>query len=81
MNASDPKVSVAAQTFIQRHRLRWWEPLPWILAIGFFYLFPRHLGFGNEVLVMVLFALSRRFSGWEPTRSGCWRITASGRNR
>jgi branched-chain amino acid transport system permease protein len=58
MNASDPKVSAAAQTFIQRHRLRWWEPLPWILAIGFFYMFPRHLGFGNEVLVMVLFALS-----------------------
>ena len=58
MNAPDLNASAAAQTFIHRHRLRWWEPIPWILAIGFFYLFPRHLGFGNEMLVMVLFALS-----------------------
>ena len=58
MDAPDLKASAAAQTFIHRHRLRWWEPIPWILGIGFFYMFPRHLGFGNEMLVMVLFALS-----------------------
>ena len=33
--------------------------MPWICAIGvYFYLFPRHLGFGTELLVMILFALS-----------------------
>ena len=58
MSAPDLNASAAAQSFIHRHRLRWWEPIPWILAIGFFYAFPRHLGFGNEMLVMVLFALS-----------------------
>lgn len=58
MNASDMRLPPAVQDFVHRHRLRWWEPIPWICAIVFFYLFPRHLGFGNELLVMVLFALS-----------------------
>ena len=51
-------MSPAVQDFAHRHRLRWWEPIPWILAIAFFYSFPRHLGIGNEILVMILFALS-----------------------
>lgn len=58
MSASDSRLPAAVQEFVHRHRLRWWEPIPWICAIAFFYLFPRHLGFGNELLVMVLFALS-----------------------
>ncbi len=41
-----------------RHRFRWWEPLPWILALAFYFAFPRYLGFGTELLVTVLFALS-----------------------
>lgn len=48
----------AALALAGRHRLRWWEPLPWLLALGFYVAFPRHLGFGTEVLVTVLFALS-----------------------
>jgi len=48
----------ATWSLVHRHRLRWWEPLPWILAIGYFFLFPNHLGFGTEMLIMVLFALS-----------------------
>ena len=48
----------AALALTRRHRLRWWEPLPWILALAFYFLFPRHLGFGTELLVMVLFAIS-----------------------
>ncbi len=58
MSASETRLPPAVQKFVHRHRLRWWEPIPWICAIAFFYLFPRHLGFGNELLVMVLFALS-----------------------
>jgi len=58
MSATDISMSPAVRDFAHRHRLRWWEPLPWIVAIGFFFLFPRHLGIGTEILVTILFALS-----------------------
>jgi len=48
----------AARSLVERHRLRWWEPVPWILAVAFFFAFPNHLGFGTELLITVLFALS-----------------------
>ncbi len=48
----------AARALSRRHRLRWWEPLPWILALAFYFMFPRYLGFGTELLIMVLFAIS-----------------------
>src|SRR5262245_48218643 len=48
----------AARELINRHRLRYWEALPWILAIAFYFAFPRHLGFGTELLVTILFAIS-----------------------
>lgn len=41
-----------------RHRLRWWEALPWIAALAAFFVFPRYLAFGTEVLIVILFALS-----------------------
>jgi branched-chain amino acid transport system permease protein len=50
--------SPAAQALIERHRLRIWEPLPWILAIAVYVAFPNYLGFGTELLVAILFALS-----------------------
>ena len=43
---------------VNRHRLRAWEPLPWILALAFYFAFPNHLGFGADLLVTILFALS-----------------------
>ncbi len=58
MSSSDIPMSPAVRDFTHRHRFRWWEPMPWIAAIAFFYLFPRHLGFGTELLIVVLFALS-----------------------
>jgi branched-chain amino acid transport system permease protein len=48
----------AARTLAQRHRLRLWEPLPWIAAIAFYFAFPTYLGFGTELLITILFALS-----------------------
>jgi branched-chain amino acid transport system permease protein len=48
----------AARALVGRHRLRLWEPLPWILALAFFFAFPTYLGFGTDLLVTVLFALS-----------------------
>jgi branched-chain amino acid transport system permease protein len=48
----------AAQSLIGRHQPRWWEPAPWILAIAFYFAFPNYLGFGTDLLIMILFALS-----------------------
>ncbi|MBX9847282.1 MAG: branched-chain amino acid ABC transporter permease [Xanthobacteraceae bacterium] len=50
--------NIAARTLAQRHRFQWWEPLPWLLALGFYFAFPRYLGFGTELLITVLFAIS-----------------------
>jgi len=41
-----------------RHRVRAWELVPWALGVLFYLAFPKYLGFGTEVLVTILFALS-----------------------
>jgi branched-chain amino acid transport system permease protein len=41
-----------------RHRLKWWEALPWAAALAFFFLFPNYLAFGTQLLIAILFALS-----------------------
>jgi branched-chain amino acid transport system permease protein len=48
----------AAVALAGRHRLRAWEPIPWVLAVAFYFAFPKYLGFGTELLITVLFALS-----------------------
>jgi len=48
----------AAEFLIRRHRLRWPEVLPWLLAIAAFFLFPDRMTFGSQVLIAVMFALS-----------------------
>lgn len=48
----------AARILAGRHRVRWWEAIPWLLAIGFYFAFPDYLGFGTDLLTTVLFALS-----------------------
>ena len=48
----------AARILMRRHRLRWWETLPWIAAIVFYFAAPDYLGFGCDLLVTILFALS-----------------------
>ncbi len=48
----------AARALAERHRLRLWEPLPWILALAFYFAFPTYLGFGTDLLVTILFAIS-----------------------
>jgi branched-chain amino acid transport system permease protein len=47
-----------ATELARRHRLRWWEALPWVAALACFFVFPNYLAFGTQVLVMILFALS-----------------------
>ena len=53
-----PAVHPAVRGLAERHRLRWWEPIPWLLAIAFYFAFPSYLGFGTELLIAILFALS-----------------------
>jgi branched-chain amino acid transport system permease protein len=48
----------AARALAGRHRFQWWEALPWLLAVAFYFAFPRYLGFGTELLITVLFAIS-----------------------
>jgi len=48
----------AARALAGRHRVRMWEPIPWVLALTFYFAFPKHLGFGTELLVTILFAIS-----------------------
>jgi len=48
----------AARALAERHRLQWWEALPWLAAIAAFFLFPNHLAFGTQLLITILFALS-----------------------
>jgi branched-chain amino acid transport system permease protein len=47
-----------AEYLVSRHRFRWPEVVPWLLAIAAFFLFPDRMTFGGQVLIMVLFALS-----------------------
>jgi branched-chain amino acid transport system permease protein len=42
----------------RRHRLQWWETLPWIASVACFFAFPNYLAFGTQVLITILFALS-----------------------
>lgn len=44
--------------FLTRHRLRPVEALWWLLALGFFFVFPEYLAVATSALVMALFALS-----------------------
>jgi branched-chain amino acid transport system permease protein len=48
----------AAAAIARRHRVRLWEAIPWILLFAFYFVFPRHLGFGTELLTTILFAIS-----------------------
>ena len=49
---------IAATELARRHRLRWWEALPWIASLACFFAFPNYLAFGTQVLITILFALS-----------------------
>jgi branched-chain amino acid transport system permease protein len=48
----------AAEFLISRHRFRWPEALPWLLAVAAFFIFPDRMTFGSQVLIAAMFALS-----------------------
>ena len=39
-------------------RLRWTEFLPWLIALGAFFVLPEYLALGSRILIFILFALS-----------------------
>ena len=48
----------ATDYLVRRHYFRWPEALPWLIALACYFVFPDRMTFGNQVLVMVIFALS-----------------------
>ena len=48
----------AADYLVRRHYFRWPEALPWVIAVACYFVFPDRMTFGNQVLIMVMFALS-----------------------
>ncbi len=52
----DRKAQIDA--FARRHRFKWWEALPWLLAIGAFFIFEPYRALGAQIFATVLFALS-----------------------
>ena len=50
--------SKAAEYLVRRHYFRWPEALPWLIAVACYFVFPDRMTFGNQVLIMVMFALS-----------------------
>ena len=59
MSTVEPALALpAARVLAGRHRVKWWEALPWLAAIAAFFLLPNYLAFGTQVLITILFALS-----------------------
>jgi len=55
---TDERAAQAIETFARRHRLRPLEALPWLAAVGAYFLFPDYLALGAQILAMTLFGLS-----------------------
>ena len=46
------------EVFARRHRVRWYELLPWAAAVAGYFVFPDYLALGSQILATILFALS-----------------------
>lgn len=61
MSASDETETArrsAREAFARSERWRWTEALPWIAAVGAFFVFPDYMALGTQILIAILFALS-----------------------
>ncbi len=52
----DRKVVVDA--FARRHRFKWYEAIPWLVAIACYFLFENYHALGAQIFATILFALS-----------------------
>ena len=55
---ASPPASGAVEALTRRHRLRPLEALPWLAAVGAYFVFPDYLPLGAQILINILFALS-----------------------
>jgi branched-chain amino acid transport system permease protein len=55
---TSPAPAAAVEALARRHRLRPLEALPWLAAVGAYFVFPDYLPLGAQILISVLFALS-----------------------
>jgi branched-chain amino acid transport system permease protein len=51
-------MSTQASGYLADARIRWTEWLPWVAALGGFFLLPEYLALGARILIFILFALS-----------------------
>ncbi|HZL60646.1 MAG TPA: branched-chain amino acid ABC transporter permease [Stellaceae bacterium] len=56
--SEDRTVAGAIEIFARRHRFRWYEVLPWLVAASCYVAFPNYLALGAQVLAAILFGLS-----------------------
>lgn len=61
MNATHSHSPVPS-SLLTRHKVHGREALPWLIAVAYYFAFPSHLGFGTELIITVLFALSLDFA-------------------
>jgi branched-chain amino acid transport system permease protein len=57
-SVTETRTTHAVELFARRHRLRAVELLPWLVAIGAYFIFPDYLALGAQVLATTLFGLS-----------------------
>ena len=56
--AASPGRKAQIDAFARRNRFRWYEALPWILAIACFFIFEDYHALGAQIFATTLFALS-----------------------
>ena len=56
--ASDATTTAAMDNFARAHRLSPLEALPWLAAVGAYFVFPDYLALGSQILATIIFALS-----------------------
>ena len=55
---SDNGKTAVLQRFASRHPFRWYELLPWIVAVAAYFVFPNYLALGAQILTTIIFGLS-----------------------
>jgi branched-chain amino acid transport system permease protein len=51
-------LNAVLEAFADRHRFRWYEAAPWVVAIAAYFLFPTYLPLGSQILATILFGIA-----------------------
>jgi branched-chain amino acid transport system permease protein len=58
VSPAPPRAAAPALRALAAHRLRVYELLPWLAAVGAYFAYPDYLALGGQIIIMTLFALS-----------------------